>query len=127
MPRPLKDFTVSSKREYSEVARSYRFLIREMGLKIPVDDPFKYIPKMASRLGLRFETEHWAIEILCLAKDLKGLSGKNPKGVAAAAIYLACIELKDNRVQRLVAEAAGTTVVTLRNRLRGLEILLARG
>jgi transcription initiation factor TFIIB len=43
--------------------------------------------------------------------------------MAAAALYKACLETKDKRVQKEVAEAAGTTEVTLRNRLRGLEAL----
>ncbi len=125
LPRQLKEISELSKREHSEVAGSYRFLIREMGLKMPVDDPFKFIPKMASRLGLRVETEHRAIEILRSAKNLHGLSGKDPKGVAAAALYKACIEKDDKRVQKQVAKAAGTTEVTLRNRLRGFETLFA--
>jgi transcription initiation factor TFIIB len=125
LPRQLKEISELSKREHSEVARSYRFLIREMGLRMPVDDPFKFIPKMASRLGLRVETEHRAIEILRSVKDLHGLSGKDPKGVAAAALYKACLEKNDKRVQKQVAMAAGTTEVTLRNRLRGFETLFA--
>ncbi|NIU84757.1 MAG: hypothetical protein GWN31_12740, partial [Candidatus Thorarchaeota archaeon] len=35
------------------------------------------------------------------------------------------IEKNDKRIQKDVAEAAGTTEVTLRNRLRGLENTLA--
>jgi transcription initiation factor TFIIIB Brf1 subunit/transcription initiation factor TFIIB len=34
---------------------------------------------------------------------------------------MACIKNNDKRIQRNVADAAGTTEVTLRNRLRGLE------
>jgi transcription initiation factor TFIIB len=123
IPRQLKEISRSSKREHSEVARTYRLLLREMGLKMPIDDPLKYIPKMASSLSLRGETEHRAVEILRSAKKLQGLTGKDPKGVAAAAVYKACREKEDNRVQKTVAEAAGTTEVTLRNRLRGLETL----
>lgn len=125
LPRQLKEISTISKREHSEIARTYRFLLREMGLKMPVDDPFKFVPKMASKLELRVDTEHRAIEILRTAKRLQGLSGKDPKGVAAAAIYKACMEKQDKRVQKTVAKAAGTTEVTLRNRLRGLETLFA--
>ncbi len=126
LPRQLKEISTLSKREHSEIARTYRFLLREMGLKMPIDDPFKFIPKMASRLELRVETEHRAVEILRSVKKLQGLSGKDPKGVAAAAIYKACMENSDKRVQKIVAEAAGTTEVTLRNRLKGFETLFAQ-
>jgi transcription initiation factor TFIIB len=59
--------------------------------------------------------------ILRKAKKENGLSGKGPRGLAAAALYMACIKNNDKRIQRNVADAAGTTEVTLRNRLRGLE------
>jgi transcription initiation factor TFIIB len=55
------------------------------------------------------------------AKEKKGLSGKDPRGIAAAALYMACIEMDDKKIQKEVASAAGTTEVTLRNRLKGLE------
>jgi transcription initiation factor TFIIB len=34
---------------------------------------------------------------------------------------MACIEMDDKKIQKDVASAAGTTEVTLRNRLKGLE------
>lgn len=126
VPRQLKEISFLSKREHSEIARTYRFLLREMKLKMPIDDPLKFIPNMASKLELRADTEHKAVEILRSAKKLRGLSGKDPKGVAAAAIYKACMENMDKRVQKTVAQAAGTTEVTLRNRLKGLETLFAQ-
>jgi len=124
VPRPLKEISKASTREHSEVARTYRLLIREMKLKMPVDDPMKFIPSIASKLNLRRDTEQYAIDILRRAKDRRGLTGKDPRGVAAAALYMACIDNNDKRIQKDVAEAAGTTEVTLRNRLRGLEATL---
>lgn len=124
IPRPLKEITKASTREHSEVARTYRLLIREMKLKMPVDDPLKFIPSIASKLNLRRDTEQYAVDILRRAKERQGLTGKDPRGIAAAALYMACIDNNDKRIQKDVAEAAGTTEVTLRNRLRGLESTL---
>jgi transcription initiation factor TFIIB len=101
-------------------------MVREMKLKMPVDDPLKFIPNIAHKLRVNGETEHKAVQILRRAQRLQGLSGKDPRGMAAAALYKACLETSDRRVQKEVAEAAGTTEVTLRNRLRGLEALLTR-
>jgi transcription initiation factor TFIIB len=88
---------------------------------MPIDTPMKFVPSIASKLKLKRGTEQHAIEILRKAKQLKGLSGKDPRGLAAAALYMACMENNDKRIQKDVAAAAGTTEVTLRNRLRGLE------
>jgi transcription initiation factor TFIIB len=84
----------------------------------------KFVSGIASKLKIRPETERHAVHILREAKKRQGLSGKDPRGVAAAAIYMACIEKNDKRIQKDVAAAAGTTEVTLRNRLRGLEATL---
>lgn len=124
VPRPLKEISKLSTREHGEIARTYRLLLREMNLKMPIDGPLKFIPSIAAKLKLRQDTEHLAIDILRKAKKRNGLSGKDPRGLAAAALYMACIQNEDKRIQKDVADAAGTTEVTLRNRLRGLEKIL---
>jgi len=124
VPRPLKRIAQASTRQYSEVARSYRLLLRELKLKMPIDDPMKFVPGIASKLNVRQDTELHAINILRRAKQRQGLSGKAPRGLAAAALYMACVENDDKRIQKEVAAAAGTTEVTLRNRLKGLEATL---
>lgn len=124
IPRPLKKIAQASTRQYSEIARSYRLLLRELNLKMPVDDPMKFVPGIASKLNVRQNTELHAINILRRAKQMRELSGKDPRGMAAAALYMACIENDDKRIQKEVAAAAGTTEVTLRNRLKGLKAVL---
>lgn len=123
VPRPLKEVSAASTREHSEIARTYRLLIREMKLKMPLDDPVKFVSNIASKLNLQRETEIHAIGILRKAKKMYGLSGKDPRGIAAAALYKASLVHNEKRVQRDVARAAGTSEVTLRNRLKGLEAL----
>jgi len=46
------------------------------------------------------------------------ISGRGPTGVAAAAIYIASIMMNERRTQREVAEVAGVTEVTIRNRYK---------
>jgi len=124
VPRPLKTVSKASTRQHSEVSRTYRLLLKEFNLKMPIDDPMKFIPSIASKLKIRRDTEQAAIDVLIRARAKRGLSGKDPRGIAAAALYMACLEKDDKRIQKEVARAAGTTEVTLRNRLRGLEIVL---
>ena len=125
LPRQLKEIAYSSKREQSEVAKSYRLLIKEMGLRLPVDDPSKFVSKIAAKLGISMETERKSVDIIQSARNLNGTSGKNPMGVAAVAIYKACLENDQKRTQKDVAYAAGISGVTLRNRFRDLEILFS--
>jgi transcription initiation factor TFIIB len=121
VPRPLKEVTKISKRLHSEVAMTYRLIHKELNLKPPVDGPFKFIPSIAAKLEINQPTEQLAINILKKADEIKELTGKDPRGLAAAALYMACQQTKEKRVQRVIAKAAGTTEVTLRNRYRGLK------
>jgi len=120
VPRPLKTVSKISKRLHSEVAMTYRLLHKELSLKPPVDGPYKFIPSIASKLEISPQTEKLAVNILRKADERNELAGKNPRGIAAAALYMACKEADEKRVQRVVSEAAGTTEVTLRNRMKGL-------
>ena len=124
VPRPLKDLSKASTRDHAEVARTYRLLLKELGLRMPVDDPIKFVPSIASKLNLDTSTERCAMDILVAAQKRQGLTGKDPRGLAAAALYKACIINRERRIQKDVALAAGTTEVTLRNRLKGIERVL---
>jgi len=125
LPRPLQEITAVSTRNHAEVARTYRLLLKELKLKMPVDDPMKFVPSIASKLELEPKTQQYAVDLLREAGKHRGLTGKDPRGLAAAALYKASIETNDKRIQKDIAEAAGTTEVTLRNRLKGIEDLLS--
>ena len=68
-----------------------------------------------------------AIEIIEKAME-KGLtSGRGPTGVAAAALYIASVLLGERKTQRDVADIAGVTEVTIRNRYKELTEQLEMG
>ena len=49
-------------------------------------------------------------------------AGKNPMGFAATILYLSCLKTGEkNKTQNDIAQAAGITEVTLRNRLKDLK------
>ena len=47
-------------------------------------------------------------------------NGKGPSGIAAAALYISSLMENDRKSQRDIAEVAGITEVTLRNRYKEL-------
>lgn len=120
VPRPLKEITKASLRQHSEVSRTYRMLLKELGIKMPIDNPMKFVPSIASKLNINRTIEQKAIQILRDAGKKRGLTGKDPRGLAAAALYMACNQNGEKKIQKDIAIAAGTTEVTLRNRLRGI-------
>jgi transcription initiation factor TFIIB len=48
-------------------------------------------------------------------------AGKDPMGLAASVLYMASLETGENRTQTDIAEAAGVTEVTVRNRYKNLK------
>ncbi|MDQ3961722.1 MAG: HTH domain-containing protein, partial [Thermoproteota archaeon] len=48
-------------------------------------------------------------------------AGKDPMGLAATVLYLSCLRNDEARTQRDIAEAAGVTEVTIRNRFKDLK------
>ncbi|MEM3168296.1 MAG: hypothetical protein QXM91_03080, partial [Nitrososphaerota archaeon] len=65
-----------------------------------------------------------AIRLLKEAAKRGATIGKDPVGIAAAALYMACQETMQNVTQKDIARAAGVTEVTVRNRFKGLKEVL---
>jgi len=123
VPRSLKEVSKASTQDMKTISRTYRLLLWELDLKMPVDHPMKFVPRIASEVEVSRETDRLTVEILRKAKKEKALMGKDPRGMAAAALYLAGKTNEEGCTQREVSDAAGTSEVTLRNRLRDLEEL----
>ena len=120
IPRSLKDVAAASNVKKKDLARSYRLLHREMDLKMPVADAARCVSAIASRAGMSEKTQRRAREILLRAKLMRISAGKDPMGLAASALYVACTLEGEDKTQKEVAEAAGVTEVTIRNRYKGL-------
>src|SRR6267143_1276114 len=123
-PRTLKDLAAVSNVRKKDIARCYRLLLKEMDIKMPVVDPTKCVSRIASRASLSERTKRRALEILKKAEEARISAGKDPMGLAAAALYVSCTLEGEDKTQRDVAEAAGVTEVTIRNRYKGLRSAL---
>jgi transcription initiation factor TFIIB len=120
VPRTLDEIAEVSRVTKKEVGRTYRFLSRELDIKLLPTSPADYIPRFASELGLSGETQSRAIEIIKKATKEGLTSGRGPNGVAAAALYIASVLLTERKTQKEVADIAGVTEVTIRNRYKEL-------
>jgi len=123
-PRTLDDVAKGINIRRKEVARGYRLIFRELELKMPVVDPVKVISRIASIAELSEKCKRKAIQMLNQAKKMGIVSGKDPMGIAAAALYLACISIGETKSQKDISIASGVTEVTIRNRCAGLRKML---
>ena len=120
IPRTLQEILDETSVSAKDVRRFYRTLIKEFNLKTPSTDPIALIPRFITELGLDSEIEGLTIKILNAYKSNISMSGKDPKGIVAGVLYLACKIRKINLTQKRIADTIGITEVTLRSRYKEL-------
>ena len=120
-PRTLREIAEASLLGKKDVASCYRLLLRRLGIQMPIADPIIYISMIGERVGITGQTQGLAVRILREAKKRRIASGKDPMGLAAAALYIACLQSNQKKTQKDIAEAAGVTEVTIRNRYKTLK------
>jgi transcription initiation factor TFIIB len=121
IPRTLDEISRASGIETKEIGRAYRFLKAELKVDVPLTDPAQYVPKFATALKLGGEVQTEAIKLIKKALRKGLISGRGPTGVAAAALYIASAMHGEKKTQKEVADVAGVTEVTIRNRYRELK------
>ncbi len=120
VPRTLEEITEVSRVDKKEIGRSYRFLTRELDIRLPPIDPSRFVARFGSELDVSGEIQTKAIDIIREAKEEKLTVGKSPTGTAAAALYIASLMAGERRTQKEVASVSNTTEVTVRNRYKDL-------
>jgi transcription initiation factor TFIIB len=120
IPRTLDEIAEATNVDRKEIGRTYRFIIRRLSIKIRPTAPSDYITRFASMLKLSPKIQKDALRILKRAEGGELTSGRGPAGIAAAALYIAALLNDERRTQREVADIAGVTEVTIRNRYKEL-------
>jgi transcription initiation factor TFIIB len=119
--RTLREIAEASLVAKRDVARCYRLLLQELNFQMPIADPLTYVSKIAEKNEISGKTQGVAIAILREAKRKRASAGKDPMGIAAAALYIACLQNNERRTQKDISDAAGVTEVTVRNRYKDLK------
>ncbi len=120
-PRTLREIAQQSPIDKKDIARCYRLMLRDLNISMPKPDAQLRIPKIAAKVGVGEKTQQTAVDILRRAERVRTTAGKDPMGLAAAALYIACVMNNEKRTQKVIADAAGVTEVTIRNRYKGLK------
>jgi transcription initiation factor TFIIB len=123
-PRTLKDIVAASNVKRKDVARNFRVLILELDIKVPIADPMKCITKIANKSNLSERTVRQAARMMTKVIEKEITAGKHPMSLAATVLYMSSIRSGENITQAAIADAAGLTEVTLRNRIKDLKLKL---
>jgi transcription initiation factor TFIIB len=119
--RSLKEISEATGVKVKNLTRCYRLLLKELDRSSPPpsNSPVGYISKVSTKLQISGELQGDAIRLLQNIKG--GCGGKDPKGLAAAALYIVCKDKHAEVTQKDLALTAGVTEVTVRNRYKWLE------
>jgi len=120
VPRTLDEISNIAHISRKEIGRTYRYVSRELGLKLLPTSPEDYISRFCSELKLSGDVRAKTLEILQEAAHQELTSGRGPTGMAAASLYIASVLCSERRTQREVADVAGVTEVTIRSRYKEL-------
>ena len=125
IPLTLKDILVSTPNvSAKDLGRCVRITIRYMNLHIKSSDFTAYVHRLGESLRMNMQSRELAVKILDRAKSEGLTMGINPMSIAAAALYIAGVQLGERRTQLDMAEVAKTTPVTIRNRFKELTQIL---
>ncbi len=115
-PRTLKDIEEVANVKRKELAKCFRVIVEKLDLKMPVVNSTQCVARIASKLEVSEKTKRLAFTILHDYELTGETAGKSPTGLAATALYLACVKMGENITQKQVSVAANITEVTIRNR-----------
>ena len=122
-PRLLEEIVDVAMIPLRSVHRSLGLIVRKvfpvLKLKYKPVTTKSLVFRFGNELKLSMSTQTDAANMLALSRKngLKSM-GKDPKGLAAAALYMACKNSNEKRTQAIIADIARITEVTLRTRVK---------
>ena len=120
-PRTMDNIADSLDIKKIEIRRSYKMILKELELKMPITDPVKYVAKIASIVGFSEKTKREAIKMIEQAKKTGVIVGKEPRGIVAGALHVAGFKTEEPKSEKTIAEASGIAVGTLIERSKDFE------
>jgi len=121
IPRTLQEILEEASVSPKDVRRSVSILMKEFKLKTQNTDPVALVPRYVTDLGLDSEIVELTSKILTVYISKFSISGVDPKGLCAGAIYIACRLRNIELTQLQIANSIGITEVTLRSRYKELK------
>jgi transcription initiation factor TFIIB len=116
VPRTIQEISISSNIGKKEIARTYRSLVEKLDLPVNPFNSKEFLTRIANEAQISERSRRCALEILCATEQAGMTHGKNPKALAAASLYLACILGAEHKSQAVITRASGITSTTIRTR-----------
>ena len=122
-PRTLNDIADAAGIKKKVIQRAYRLLSANLDdVKSASFNPEEFVSRISSEAGISEKTKRDARKILEYGQKKGITSGKHPMSMAAAAVYLAIQDNHEKVSQTKLAQISGISAVTIRNRVKELQI-----
>ena len=121
-PRTLNDIAKISGIKKKVIQRAYRVLVRDLEMRSDAYNPNEFVARISSEAKVSEKIKRDARKILEIGNKNGITSGKNPMSMAAAAVYLAIKNNNDTISQTVISRVSGISAVTIRNRVKELEV-----
>ena len=118
--RTLADIAAAMDVKRKIISRGHSILINELDINTPPVDLVKCIARIANKANIDEKTKRMAMHTMIDLVDREISAGKSPMGLAASVLYTSCLRNDQNTTQKNIAEAAGVSEVTIRNRIKDL-------
>ncbi|NIP62919.1 MAG: transcription initiation factor IIB [Nitrosopumilaceae archaeon] len=125
-PRSLDEIASSANITRKALSRSYRQLVKKIKLNLEPTNSIDYVSKIANRVNASEKSKRITWKILYDAKKSGATVGKNPVGLAGAALYLACAGNGEDITYGKLSKISDTSTVTLRKRTKQLRNIASR-
>jgi transcription initiation factor TFIIB len=127
VPRTLYEICDAANADPIFAGKCYRKMARELRMSPLIVDSTRYISKVADSACVSQKTYRRAVEMLDIVKKHSISYGKDPKALATAVLYAACIKENELKVSQAKIAAAGSiSVVTLRKRFSDILKIIPR-
>ena len=118
MPKTLNEVAEATKLDKHVIAKTYKLLLRKLGMKLLPSSPVDFVGRFASELGLSPDIQTKTVQMLEKIQKRGLNSGKNPTSLAAVSLYVTALLNKTKVTQTKIAKVSGITETTLRNRCK---------
>ena len=121
IPRSILEIAIIGNLSKKEIARTYRSLVEKLNLSINPFSSKEFLTRIANEAKISEKSKRNALEIIYSIEKAGLAQGKNPKALAAASLYLACILNAERKTQAEIARASNVTSTTIRARYYDLQ------
>ena len=123
-PRTLNDIAAAAGIKKKVIQRVFRLLSVNLDeVQSASYKPSEFIERISSDVMVSEKTRRHARKILEFGEKKGISSGKHPMSMAAAAVYLAVQDNHEKVSQTRLAKVSGISAVTIRNRVKELQVI----